>query len=71
MTFEPNTLWRNSKPYQKTSDLYVLQRNPVYPEKWDVVRNAPTVISQALKQGEAEALVFAMNAQSNKMENPQ
>lgn len=44
-------------------DTYVIQRSARFPEKWDVVRNAPTVISQELKLSEAQALAFAMNAQ--------
>lgn len=40
---------------------YSMQANPK--GGWDVVRNAPTVVALGLKLGEAEALVFAMNAQ--------
>lgn len=56
------------EPYQQPADLYVIQRNRDEPEKWDVVRNAPTVISVALKQVEAESLAFALNVQINALE---
>lgn len=44
-------------------DTYVIQRNTRDPELWDVVRNAPTVISSELKHVEADALAFALNVQ--------
>ncbi len=31
---------------------------------WDIVRSEPTVVSAELSQPEAEALVFALNAQT-------
>lgn len=49
-------------------DVYVIQRNARFPDKWDVVRNAPTVISSELKHHEAETLAFAMNVQLNRLE---
>jgi hypothetical protein len=36
---------------------------------WDVVRNQPTVVAESLKAAEAEALVFAMNAQVKTLES--
>lgn len=50
------------------TELYTTQRNAREPDKWDVVRNAPTVISAELKQVEAEALAFALNAQAVALE---
>lgn len=46
---------------------YSMQGNPK--GGWDVVRNAPTVVADGLKLGEAEALVFAMNTQVKLLEN--
>lgn len=49
-------------------NVYVIQRSAADPNKWDVVRNAPTVISKELKHHEAETLAFAMNTQINRLE---
>lgn len=49
-------------------DVYIVKRNDTYHDKWDVVRNAPTVISTELKQVEAAALAFALNAQLARLE---
>lgn len=48
--------------------VYAIQRNATFPDKWDVVRNKPTIVSQSLRQGEAEALAFALNAQIDRIE---
>jgi hypothetical protein len=44
------------------ADLYTLRLNQDG-RGWDVVRNAPTVVSKELRLGEAEALAFALNTQ--------
>lgn len=49
-------------------DLYSIQRNTSDPEKWDVVRNAPTIVSEGIKRVEAESLAFALNVQARQME---
>jgi hypothetical protein len=46
---------------------YSMQANPK--GGWNVVRNAPTVVADGLKLGEAEALVFALNTQTAILEN--
>jgi hypothetical protein len=35
---------------------------------YDVVRMAPTIIAKELRQGEAEALAFALNTQIRRIE---
>lgn len=49
-------------------DLYSIQRNHNDPEQWDVVRNAPTVVSEGLRHAEAESLAFALNVQVRLLE---
>ncbi|MBW7970989.1 hypothetical protein [Bradyrhizobium sp. BR 10289] len=48
-------------------DLYMVVQNPDG-ETFDIVRNAPTVISEGLKRGEADALAFALNTQHRRIE---
>lgn len=51
-----------------TQNLYAIQRNTEDPERWDVVRNAPTIVSVGLRKVEAESLAFALNVQARQME---
>ncbi|MGY3589318.1 hypothetical protein [Bradyrhizobium sp. USDA 4350] len=44
------------------ADLYTI-RPSKNGKGWDVIRNAPTMISTELREHEAEALAFALNAQ--------
>lgn len=48
--------------------MFVVRPNPRDPSKHDVVRMEPTVVSEALKPVEAEALAFALNAQVKHLE---
>lgn len=48
--------------------MYLVRANPKDPTKCDVVHMEPTVVSEALKPVEAEALAFALNAQVKHLE---
>jgi hypothetical protein len=49
-------------------DLYTIRPNKRFPNKWDVIRTSPTIVSSELKQVEAEALAFALNQQVKQLE---
>lgn len=48
-------------------DVYTIKTNE-NGRGYDVVRNAPTVVADDLRLGEAQALAFALNTQINMIE---